>query len=216
MASEVVNQNIYADIIAPEILEKMDKNILEAKRPTYDIIKPKDIFRLRNEPIFHSDLVKFAFSLEELTTIQRKILENWIQGGENKIFLMDDDIENYSSLFELEGANYDDKPHLNEKSSSKHSVNTDCQKVFFGRKGCCSRWQHNYFEVLPPNASIIVENSLGGAVCGSFNLGKSRIYFCNQAHGIDSHRWLLNFYHWIIYEDNEEKIPGKTSTRIMF
>ena len=55
------------DIIPPEILKLMDKDILSGKRPVIAKIRQGEIFGLRKNPKIDADFVTFDFDVDNLS-----------------------------------------------------------------------------------------------------------------------------------------------------
>ncbi len=217
-----------ADLIPPEVLKQMDPDIRSGKRPIFTTINQGDIFGLRENPIFEADFVRFNFGVSNLSTVQQRIIENWIRAGHNTVYMSDTGIYKYASL--LSPVRFTDQLRSRSGSSSsggfvnstllRHPVNTDCEKVQFScsyLKSRPSRYDSYYtwaiccFTNLAEEGTVIAEAGGGNAVCGSFPLGEGRIIFQSSVSGTDSRRWQLNYWHWVMGLG----VPGAANTEIL-
>lgn len=215
-----------ADLIPPEVLKQMDPDIRSGKRPTFATISQGDIFGLRENPRFEADFVKFNFAATNLSTVQERIIQNWIRAGHNTVCLSDTDIQKYASL--LTPVRFTAQLRFQSRSSSptgfvnstllRHPVNTDCEKVQFFCPYLQSRSSGGYFTWavccftnLAEEGTVIAEAGGGNAVCGSFPLGEGRIIFQSSVSGTDSRRWQLNYWHWVMGLG----VPGAANTEIL-
>jgi len=205
-----------ADLIPPEVLKQMDPDIRSGKRPTFATIRQGDIFGLRQNPKFKEDFVRFDFDVTKLSTVQNRIVENWIRSGYNPVYMVNEDFQKYSLFL---------KPSKFLSSSTsktsllRHSVNTDCGKVSFQAvvrhdRGVSYRDRYYYwlacFAGVTEEWSVIAEAGGGNAVAGSFPLGEGRIVFMSTPSGTDARRWTLNFWHWAMGLG----VPGAADTSI--
>jgi len=210
-----------ADLIPPEVLKQMDPDIRSGKRPIFTTINQGDIFGLRENPKFEADFVKFNFAVSNLSTVQQRIIGNWIRAGHNAVYLADTDIYKYASLLSpvtFTGQNAGDRANWVNRTLLHHPVNTDCEKVLFqchppvwlgaystsSRATCC-------LTKMTEEGVVIVEAGGGNAVCGSFPLGEGRIIFQSSVSGADSRRWQLNYWHWVMGLG----VPGAANTEIL-
>ena len=220
MSSGIVFADNDADLIPPEVLKQMDPDIRSGKRPIFATINQGDIFGLRENPRFEADFVRFNFGVSTLSTVQQRIIENWIRTGHNTVHLPDSDIYKYASLLSPVKST---GQLLSKKSSEprswgnctllRHPVNTDCDKVQFERHNIYSG-SYRYiscFTNLPEEGVVIAEAGGGNAVCGSFSLGEGRIIFNSSVSGTDSRRWQLNYWHWVMGFG----VPGAANTEIL-
>jgi len=217
-----------ADLIPPEVLKQMDPDIRSGKRPIFATINQGDIFGLRDNPRFEADFVQFNFAVTDISTVQQRIIENWIRAGHNTVYLSHTDIYKYAPL--LSTVSFTAQSHYSSRSSSsggfvnstllRHPVNTDCEKVQFSRSYLKSRpsrndssytWSICCFTNLAEEGSVIAEAGGGNAVCGSFPLGEGRIIFQSSVSGTDSRRWQLNYWHWVMGLG----VPGAANTEIL-
>lgn len=185
-----------ADFIPPEVLRNMDPDIRSGKRPTFAAIKQGDIFGLRENPQFKEDFVIFDFDVAKLSTVQKRIVENWIRSGVNRLFLKDKDIETYSTLLSpVRSGRTIQTPNL-----LRHAVNTDCEILTFANLGRIYKekwiWPFPCLHNVQEESSMIVEAGSGEAIAGSFSLGEGRVVFQVTVSSTDARRWQLNFWHW--------------------
>ncbi len=218
VASFFVNSGIAfaakdADLIPPEVLKQMDPDIRSGKRPTFATINQGDIFGLRENPKFEADFVKFNFAVSDLSTVQQRIIENWIRAGYNTVYLKDTETRTYASLLSpIKSTTEGSGGTWATCTLLRHPVNTDCEKVQFrGHSLGGSRRYIFCFTNLPEEGVVIAEAGGGNAVCGSFPLGEGRIIFQSSVSGTDSRRWLLNYWHWVMGLG----VPGVANTEIL-
>jgi hypothetical protein len=223
--SEIAFAAKDADLIPPEVLKQMDPDIRSGKRPIFATINQGDIFGLRENPRFEADFVKFSFAVDKLSTVQQRIVENWIRAGHNTVYLSDSDVNKHAAL--LGPVRFTWQSLSKERIISQdwmnctllhHPVNTDCEKVRFrchlpvwggaysstSRVTCC-------LMDLPEEGAVIAESGGGNAVCGSFPFGEGRIVFQSSVSGTDSRRWQLNYWHWAMGLG----VPGAANTEIL-
>lgn len=129
-----------ADLIPPEVLKQMDQDIRSGKRPIIETIHQGDIFGLRENPKFGADFVKFDFDVSKLSTVQQRIIENWIRAGQNVVYLANVEVLNYGPLPGPVGCSYNNRCSRNVSdfywvncTLLRHAVNTDCEKIKFAR-----------------------------------------------------------------------------------
>ena len=214
-----------SELIPPEILRKMDADILSGKRPRIHQLKQADIFGLRDRPELDTDFVVFAFAPQALSSAQEAILDDWIKSGANRIlFSSGSSLFNYRKFLEpvaitrefgrKRSARAQPVPKLSV-SRLRHPVNTGVREITMQ-----SRWESPpspssfHFAVgnLPPGSAVILEVK-NKAVCGAFPLGKGTIYF--RPHegylgGTDARLWMLNWRHWAL----GLPVPGAPKTTV--
>ncbi len=197
------------DIIPPEILKQMDKDILQGNRPIISKIRQGEIFNLRNNPLIDADFVTFQFEPGNLSSVQKEIIKNWIHSGVNKLFIKGRNISKYRYFFSpmKVGSRVTSNIEL-----LRHPVNTDCNSVkFVSHRDKRNNEYGNCFLDLPMDASSIVETNKGEVVCGNFQIGKGKVYFINPPHDTDARRWILNWWHWAL----GLRVPGSSETAIL-
>jgi len=141
------------EIIPPEILAQMDKDILSGKRPNIAKLRQGEIFGLRKNPRIEADFVTFDFDIGNLSSVQKEIIHRWVRTGVNKIYLLSGQISLYTLFFDpVKGlsAGYHTDQFL------RHVVNTDCKSLDMFVSG--------HFKDLPLEAEVIVEGGGGVAV----------------------------------------------------
>ena len=214
--------------IPPDILRQMDPGLVSGQRPKIASVKQEDIFGLRDKPRLDADLVCFNFDPKALSTAQRNILDAWIRGGHNKIYLLDRDIVTYAGVF---GLSADEEfayarwseicPVLRDFTLADHSVSTDCGHLLWGY---CATYavrdetadgkfsvHRDYLKDLDTQTArvlVFAKSDPSKALCGAFPFGRNTVYFHNQLGGSDSRRWYLNFMHFAL----DLRVPGAAET----
>ena len=207
------------DLIPPEVLKQMDAVIRSGKRPTFATVRQGEIFGLRSQPELDADFVRLSFDPSKLSTVQRRIIEEWIRSGVNRIYLLDNDLILYGSLFSpAVGSRTSvtgDKSRTIPANLLRHKVNTDCVQVRFSAKIARDNdnrgpWVAPCLKNLPVDSAVIVEAKGGEVLCGSFKLDAADVVFKLSTTGNDSRRWELNFWHWAL----GLPVPGVAETGI--
>ena len=84
-ANAVLAQPRKEDLIPPEILQQMNPDIRSRTRAIITLISQDDIFGLRDQPRLDADFVSFCIPLANLSTVQRRIIDDWVRSGHNRI-----------------------------------------------------------------------------------------------------------------------------------
>ncbi len=196
--------------IPPKILDAMEPEIVKRGRPKIVRIRENDILNLRQNPELDADLVRFDFNVDGLTAGRRNAIEGWIRKGHNKIYLLNEDILKYATLFDQDAGRTVEKA-TQRVDLADHTVSTDCRRVLargFSSGSGAEQYRVAYLTGLSPDEATILQTLRSRpdkVVAGSFPYGKSTVFFRNTLRGAYKHRWRLNFYHWALgYE-----VPGE-------
>ena len=205
----------YDNTIPPEILRQYNSDVLSDKRPKLVTINQSMIWALRDQPDQGGDVYNLDLDTEKISTIQKKILIDWVKEGRNIFLWGAETCYKYKAFFDGLTWGLSDK---NESVQlSKHPVNTDCSSLNFlySKIYVC-------LKQYPPNSEVIA-SCRSGIVAGKIPFGHGNIYFvCNdQDHrsikarthwesGTDRYRWELNFMQWIL----GHRVPGAADTQV--
>ncbi len=216
--------------VPPEVMEDYYRRfVLEAKEPTYAVIRQELIFSLRYKPKFCADFVRFDLDLDKLSSVQLEILANWSRGGHNRIMLMGEEVGKYADFlggtraFVNHDINRDPRPLV---LACHHETATDSAMVtvpFDWRENLLSRnfyWEGITATKTPdvdvvayyldaPNQRVYTEDEEDEetpedqlvAAFGRFRCGQTDVYFrpYYMAEGPDGDRFELNWMMWIMY-----------------
>ena len=198
------------DVIPPEILGQMDPLIVAGKRPVIKTIHQKDIFALRTNPKLKADFVTFEFDATKLSSVQRDIINKWIRGGHNSLYLEGAQMHAYAPFLKPVKC---DMARRAVTKLLRHKVNTDTPGVIFLEADLRAYTYsfHVPLTNLPRDSEVIAETKSGAALCGSMTLEEGKIYFRSKLDKTpDARRWLLNWWHWAMGLN----VPGAADTRV--
>lgn len=204
----------YGDTIPPEILKQYNLDVLSGKRPTIAKMAQGDIFSLRTTPVFKADFVRFSFSPDSLSKVQRDILQKWLKDGHNDVILIGKDREAYAKLCGAAPAVVVTNRALT--IDARHPISVDVTDVssseWEDRKYLGGRYANVVFGIsdkITSGFSVAARNRDGSAAAGMFVAGNTKVYLMPAGYsGTDANRFRLNFLHWAL----GLKVPASADT----
>jgi len=197
----------YENTIPPEILSQYAKGIVDGSRPKFVTITKPMIWGLRNKPNQGGEIYRLDLNMGALTTVQTKILQDWVKEGQKVLIWGRDEFFRYANFFAGLGSAYDDFPHAPQVQLSNHPVNTDVHDIDFSDGDSGDNRDYAVFRHYPIDVDIIVSVS-AGVIAGFVPFGRGGVYFASPwkawGRGADRDRWTLNFNQWMLGLD----VPG--------
>jgi hypothetical protein len=144
-----------------------------------------------------ADFVQLDLEPRDLSTVERRVVEEWLQSGSDRVLLRGEDMLWYAEFFGLEGLGR--RRGYWPLTMKDHEVNTDCTDV-----------EVDQVLTSVPAGATVIATAGGYPACGAFDFGLTRVLFFDDAHGNDSRRWYLNFMHWAL----GLKVPGGADIRV--
>lgn len=205
----------YESVIPPEILNRYDLSVIDDKRPKLIRITQDMIWGLRDKPNQGGDVYSFDLDPGKLSSVQRRIIREWVRSGASVLFFSAGDASKYATLFDdaISVGRSDNPLELCD-----HPVNTDVRNVDFQDYRDEYRGDDKALTVLtkfPGNTEIIARDEKTGNPCAArvpYGAGTINVALLGKywGTGVDRLRWELNFKQWVV----GLKVPGAAAVRV--
>lgn len=205
----------YVATIPPETLRLYDPSVVDGTWIQVVTITQTMIWELREQPDLGGNVYTFDLEPAKLSTVQKRILRNWVASGKTILLWGEKDLDIYARLFPdlmTVGEGKRDEP----LGLAQHPVNTDVHDIrFLTSRDRDQRmpWIYRYLITYPPETEVLASVS-SGIVAGKIPLGQGNVYFASMGDdwpkSTDKDRWTLNFHQWMF----GKPIPEAARTRI--